>query len=670
MRAAGRIYPAAVARDGLTIAQVSPYSWNGHHEVNAYVAGASRELRERGHRVVIAAPGGTRDDLRRSQRAIDELRGRGGSIFGREWDGVRAGDDGPCVLSVGAAFKLPAGSRPRPAPVPVDVSRSLEGLLTAIDFDVVHVHDPFAPSAASAALRHSRTLNAGTFHLPTERTLSTQVARPLVEIFFGRLDARMAAVASTAELLNRFFPGTYEVVESAVEVERVPRSDGPPRVVYCAREERGALRIFLRALRRLPLDLEWEATVWIEDPAVQTPRLNSRLRERVRIMRPADGDAEEVLATGDIVCAASGGPQPAPSLILGAFASGAAPVVAQIEPYEELVDNERGELGLVFPAGDALTLAGQVERLVRDPGLRSRIAAAGASSARSYSDLADDLEAIYGRIASRRHDPTGNPEARKRIVRRKTIDCDLHMHTDHSNDCATPVEVLLETAKDRGMGAIAVTDHNEISGALAAREAAERDGGIKVIVGEEVKTAEQGEVIGLFLEEKIDRGMTMAETVAEIRRQGGLVYVPHPFDRLHSVPDYEHLLDMVEEIDILEVFNPRVAFSAFNEEAERFAAKYRIVPGAGSDGHVAQALGSVRIRLHDFDGPEEFLEAMRSADIVRKHKNLVYVQALKWMQAASGQAGARKEVADPQPVKGGRRAEAKRRRVSAGRGKS
>ena len=105
--------------------------------------------------------------------------------------------------------------------------------------------------------------------------------------------------------------------------------------------------------------------------------------------------------------------------------------------------------------------------------------------------------------------------------------------------------------------------------------------------------------------------MTMAETIAEIRRQGGLVYVPHPFDRLHSVPDYEHLLDIVDEIDILEVFNPRVAFSAFNEEAERFAAKYRIVPGAGSDGHVAQALGSVRIRLHDFDGPEEFLESMR-----------------------------------------------------------
>ena len=99
-----------------------------------------------------------------------------------------------------------------------------------------------------------------------------------------------------------------------------------------------------------------------------------------------------------------------------------------------------------------------------------------------------------------------------------------------------------------------------------------------MIVAEEVKTAEQGEVIGLFLEEKIPRGMTMRETIAEIRRQGGLVYVPHPFDRFHSVPDYEHLIDIVEEIDVLEVFNPRVAVTAFNEEAERFARKYGSSP--------------------------------------------------------------------------------------------
>ena len=208
--------------------------------------------------------------------------------------------------------------------------------------------------------------------------------------------------------------------------------------------------------------------------------------------------------------------------------------------------------------------------------------------------------------------------------------------------------------RDRGLGAIAITDHNEVSGALEAREIAAGMGDIKVIVAEEVKTAEQGEVIGLFLEEKIPKGLTMAETIAEIRRQGGLVYVPHPFDRFHSVPDYEHLLEMVEEIDLLEVFNPRVALTSFNEEAVRFARKYRIVPAAGSDSHVAQGLGSVRQRIHDFDGPAEFLEAMRGADITRKHKNLVYVQTLKFLQTTGRPKAPKRQVHDAKPVRGGR----------------
>jgi predicted metal-dependent phosphoesterase TrpH len=155
-----------------------------------------------------------------------------------------------------------------------------------------------------------------------------------------------------------------------------------------------------------------------------------------------------------------------------------------------------------------------------------------------------------------------------------------------------------------------------------------------VIVGEEVKTGDQGEVIGLFLTEKIPRGLTLDETIAEIRRQGGLVYVPHPFDRLHTVPDYEHLMGIVEEVDAIEVFNPRVALPAFNEEAARFAAKYRLVAGAGSDSHVAQGLGSVRIRMRDFDGPDEFLESLRDADIIGHPSSLYYVQvqALKFLQ--------------------------------------
>ncbi len=230
-----------------------------------------------------------------------------------------------------------------------------------------------------------------------------------------------------------------------------------------------------------------------------------------------------------------------------------------------------------------------------------------------------------------------------RLGRRKLIDVDLHMHTDHSSDCATPVEVLLASARDAGLGAIAVTDHNEVSGALDARAKA-AEYGVKVIVGEEVKTAKQGEVIGLFIEEKIPRGMTLEETIAAIRDQGGLVYVPHPFDRMHSVPDYEHLLAVVEDVDAIEVFNPRIAIPAFNEEAVRFAGKYRIVGGAGSDSHVAQGLGSVRIRMRDFDGPEELLASLADADIVGRPSSLYYaqVQALKFLQTKATPPAARR----------------------------
>jgi hypothetical protein len=314
--------------------------------------------------------------------------------------------------------------------------------------------------------------------------------------------------------------------------------------------------------------------------------------------------------------------------VLRALAAGAVPVVSRLPEYEEAL--REGELGLLFEPRDADTLTAQIERLLADPKLLEEFARRirKGHPELEWARVADEFEELYGDVAARRHQ-AGSAEVRKRLRSRDFIHVDLHMHTDHSPDCATPVDTLLETAKKVGLGAIAITDHNEVSGALEARE---RANGIKVIVAEEVKTADQGEVIGLFIEEKIPRGMTLQETIAEIRRQGGLVYVPHPFDRMHSVPDYEHLLDVVEDIDAMEVFNPRVAFSAFNEEAARFAAKYRIVAGAGSDSHVAQGLGSVKIRMRDFDGPEEFLASLRDADIVRKKQSLLYVQALKFIQ--------------------------------------
>ena len=643
----------------LSIAQVTPHPLDSRHEVGEFVRRISDELASRGHRVLLAAPSDSRVEIRSTRDAIEAAGARPSAIF--------ANNGRPRVLAIGASISLPGGPRARSAPVPVDSGRAMEALLKSVPLDIVHVHEPFAPSLSSVALRHSFSLNVGTFHGPEERILSTQVARPLVEILFGRLDARTTTSATTGDLLERYFPGRYELLRPGAElVAREADGEGPLRILFCAEEERGALRLFLRALRKLPADLDWRATVRTPAPGDTPLRVSRRLRERIDLVGPEAGSQAELMARHDVVCAASGGPLPAPGMIRQALAAGAVPVVSQLPGYAELVGD--GEFGLLFPPGDAVTLAGQLARLGDVRQLRViRKRAARAGPKRSWSDVADEVEELYRRLAARRHAPGGQAEVRRRIARRKLIEVDLHMHTDHSPDCATPVEVLLETARDRGLGAIAITDHNEISGALAAREIAEGMDDLKVIVAEEVKTAAQGEVIGLFIEERIPRGMTMQETIAEIRRQGGLVYVPHPFDRLHSVPDYEHLLDIVEEIDILEVFNPRVALTAFNDEAERFARKYRIVPGAGSDSHVAQGLGSVRTRIHDFDGPEEFLEAMRDADITRKHKNLVYVQALKFLQTTARPKAPKRSVPDARPVRGGRPRRRSGGRRSAGK---
>ncbi|WP_372789953.1 PHP domain-containing protein [Paraconexibacter sp.] len=625
----------------LTVAHVTPYAWDpspqapgAAGEVNRAVARTTHRLAERGHRVLIVAPSTSTAAVRATRRAVRQ----GVDPFDP--------DGGVALLQVGEVLP-PPGTVRRVAGLPVDVTRTVEELLGHVALDICHVHEPFGPSVSSTALRYSRALNVGTFHAPSERLVATQVTKKLTELILGRLDARLASFQATADLMARHFPGTYRVVAPGADpapagaTPRATYAGAPVRLLFVDEEERGALRLFLRALRRLdtgPTAPPWEAVVVsARGPSSSTP-LRHELRERVRF---AAGDAVDAEMAGAhvLVCASDGG-APAPGLLLRGLAAGVVPVASRLPGYEEQAEDGKG---LLFEPRDVDTLSAQLDRLIADPALleRLRSAASPMRAAAGWDRVTDDLEEVYASLVARRHDPAGDPEVRRRLKGRPLIDVDLHMHTDHSHDCATPVEVLLATARDQGLGAIAVTDHNEISGALeAAKKAAQY--GVKVIVGEEVKTANQGEVIGLFITEKIPRGLTLEETVAEIRRQGGLVYVPHPFDRMHAVPDYEHLLKIIDDVDAIEVYNPRVAIGSFNEEAARFAAKYRLVAGAGSDSHVAQGLGSVRIRMRDFDGPQEFLESLRDAEIHTKPGTLLYVQALKFLETKATPPAARK----------------------------
>jgi predicted metal-dependent phosphoesterase TrpH/glycosyltransferase involved in cell wall biosynthesis len=619
-----------VTPERLAIAQVTPFAWEATNEVNEYVRRVAAELARRGHRVVVIAPSSSSVLVRDSRRAIRAAREHPEQLLERA-------EGEPLVLGVGEVLPF-AAARRRASSLPMDVARTIDDALTALPLDVVHMHEPFAPSAASVALRHSRALNVGSFHAPTERVLSTQLARPLVELLFSRLDARTASFSATRDLVQRYFPGEYRVIMPGADPAERRATKGEIEIVMIAEEERAALRVFLRALRALADEPGWRATVWSSRTLAAPATLRRDLAERVRFVG-GEGSEKEALASADIAVLASEGVRPMPGTLVRALAAGAVPVTSRLAPYDELLSE--GEYGLEFEPGDVETLGAHLTSLVCDPELRrERQASADPLRAKlPWARVTDELEDIYATLAARRHVAGRNGAVRKRLGSRPYIDVDLHMHTDHSYDCATPVEVLLAHARARGLGAIAVTDHNEVSGAHEARAKAS---GVKVIVAEEVKTADQGEVIGLFIEEKIPRGMTLQETIAEIKRQGGLVYVPHPFDRLHSVPDYEHLLDVLDDVDAIEVFNPRVAIAEFNEEAVRFAAKYRIPAGAGSDAHVPQGLGSVRIRMRDFDGPDEFMAALRDADIVRNPASLLYVQALKFLQTRALPAPARR----------------------------
>ncbi|HXR11201.1 MAG TPA: PHP domain-containing protein, partial [Gaiellaceae bacterium] len=274
----------------------------------------------------------------------------------------------------------------------------------------------------------------------------------------------------------------------------------------------------------------------------------------------------------------------------------------------------------------------EAARLLEDDAFRAARAeeALSAAAGQSFSALADRVESVYATVTKRRRAAAPRPAP---LEDRDWIVADLHMHTSWSNDCSIEVGDLLDHAEAEGLGAIAVTDHNVFGGALEAVERA-RGRRLVVIPGEEIKTDGQGEVIGLFLREEIPRGLSFADTVEAIRAQGALVYVPHPFDRMHAIPDAATLHRHLAEIDVFEVYNARLLFEAYNEEALRFARKYNLTAAAGSDAHVLPGLGTGAVRMRRFNGAEEFLVSLRSAEILRRPRSLAYLQGLKWVAQA------------------------------------
>jgi predicted metal-dependent phosphoesterase TrpH len=568
----------------MRVCLVTPFAWSQPHDVNEHVAGVAAALRGRGHAVTVIAPSTRAGDLRAGRRALK--------------DGSADAD----VIAVGPAVPI---SRRSQMGVPVGVRASLSVALSRGQFDVVHGFEPGLPSLSYLALRDTSALAVATFSSPTR--LSYPPARSQREKLLARLDALLALSEDVREAASERFPGDYRLVSPGFDPELFsPGRKRPLIVVELRPNERAVARGVLRELRELPA---WEAVLLRSSPLVGRPAIPRDLAARVHVRTLRDGASRAALLAETAIFVPG---------ILG---------LARIR-----LEAEASGCAIAEPAGvpeQPQLAAAAAARLAEDDAHREgeQAAARARADGNTFADVAAELERLYDSLAARRRPqrPLTDP-----LADRPWIVADLHMHTAWSYDCMIDPAELVDHAEAEGLGAIAVTDHNVFGGALETADLA-RGRELMVIPGEEIKTDTQGEVIGLFLEREIERGLPFADTIAAIREQGGLVYLPHPFDRMHSIPDPATLHRHLADIDVFEVYNARLLFEAHNDEALRFARKYDLTAGAGSDAHVLQGVGTGAVRMRAFRDPEEFLIALRSAEVLRRPKSLAYLQSLKWM---------------------------------------
>ncbi len=261
-------------------------------------------------------------------------------------------------------------------------------------------------------------------------------------------------------------------------------------------------------------------------------------------------------------------------------------VDAPIDVRRDRVGRQRGRAAEEFDEMNASQLSAEEKRRRADHVLDN-----GGSHQALEASARRIWERIVGETAS-----TDPGSSRWRV--------DLHVHTSYSHDSLSVPEAVIEHAHRAGLDRLAVTDHNEIDGALRARELSPD----LIIVGEEVRTAEGLDLIGLFIEDRIPRGLRFEEGAAEIRRQSGIVYLPHPFDRYRGAK--RSFLDgVVECVDVVEGLNARVHSRRRNELAVAWARAHGLPLGAGSDAHLLEEVGRAWVELPAFEDAPGFLAA-------------------------------------------------------------
>ncbi|MFC1900731.1 PHP-associated domain-containing protein [Chloroflexota bacterium] len=195
---------------------------------------------------------------------------------------------------------------------------------------------------------------------------------------------------------------------------------------------------------------------------------------------------------------------------------------------------------------------------------------------------------------------------------------DFHIHTEYSMDSDMSLEEIIERCQKMNINCIAVSDHGNIEGALKMQEIAP----FKVIVAEEILTP-YGEIMGMFLKEGIDSHISIEEAISRIKAQDALVCLPHPFDRFRGLKlNGSEMDELAEQIDILEIFNARSPLPLGESKAQKLADKHNLPVTAGSDSHSPREIGYTYMDMPDFDGKDDFPEALRKGVITRQRSNI------------------------------------------------
>ncbi len=193
-------------------------------------------------------------------------------------------------------------------------------------------------------------------------------------------------------------------------------------------------------------------------------------------------------------------------------------------------------------------------------------------------------------------------------------------------DCSTSLEEIISRCLETGINCIAIADHGSIEGALKMQSLAP----FPVIIAEEILTP-HGEIMGMFLKEGIPTGLPIEQAVSHIKAQGALVCIPHPFDTLRGLRlDSQRLEKLVEQIDIIEVFNARSPLLRSSTKARTFARKHDLPGTAGSDAHSPNEIGNTYVEMPEFNGRDDFLQALRKGEIFRRRSSILVHFSSTW----------------------------------------